>query len=1167
MRLRPWLLAALGLTAFGLLVWFAGPLVSIGDTAPFASDPTRGALIAAFVCVYLAHKGWVGLRARRRNERVVGQLVPPSADPEPAEVVQLRKRFGAALDTLRRTRFGARGGMWSSLSWKFGRQYLYQLPWYLIIGAPGAGKTTALLNAGLQFPLQGEFGRGSIKGVGGTRNCDWWFTDRAVLLDTAGRYTTHEADRVADRQAWEGFLTLLAKARPRQPLNGALVAVSISDLQVFDAIQRAQHAATLRARLDEIRAAIGIHVPVYLLLTKCDLLPGFLDSFLPLDKRARDQVWGMTFDFLASSRERAVDEFPAGFEQLVDRLHDGLSERMQAERDPQRRARIFAFPRQFAALQEALTELVRQVFGPGTTAAVDGASCLRGVYFTSGTQEGTPIDRALSALGRELGLERQILPPNQSTGKSFFLANLLRDVVFAEAEMAGRSPVLERWRARAITALLATVQIAGALLAAYWVTSYSRTSAELEQIAHEVDRTRTQIEASDARPGLDPRPLLPALNALQDLHRAILPAADADTAPVPGFRWHQLLKLAAATHQAYDRMLLDSLLPRIVGRAEEQMRSGVDPNLQYEALKAYTMMQEPEHFDAPALKAFVTYEWDSALEPPLAKEQRAQLVQHLDALLDAGAAGAATIDDPRLIDSVRARLAGQPVSQRVATRLKAMLGAAPYPDFTVASLGGTAAALFVGRDGRFPPRSVPGRFTLVAYRDGVLTALPQVASQLAAESGWVAAYAKASAAKASSSTKVSADEASSSTKATSAMAAVAAPTGAAEAAEALAAYLDDYARSWVDFVDDVRLKRAGGAADAMRQAQALAARDGPLVNLVQAVVQQTSLTHDAASAGALGEAAAPLERALAERFEPLRRLIASGADGRRPLDAALADFNQLHVVHALAASPAASTPEWLAHVQADAQLYPEPIRSMLVTASAATSVAAEAAGAAEASPGAALAAEAATQVAAKAADTCAQAVPGRFPFDRGSPREIALADFNRLFGPSGVFDAGGARTDVEGKVEDNSLARLRSAARIRDVFFAGRRPEAALRLTFRPHDMDETIDRFVLDLDGQPVTYSHGPPTPTVVTWPGPVPGARVEMTPARPGQPTLEFSGTWAVFRLLDRVPVESVGPGRFRVVFNLGGRRASFDVETESGANPFRMPELERFDCPLKS
>ena len=78
---------------------------------------------------------------------------------------------------------------------------------------------------------------------------------------------------------------------------------------------------------------------------------------------------------------------------------------MQGERDPQRRARIFAFPRQFASLREPLNDLVVRVFGTNSGSASDGAPCLRGVYFTSGTQEGTPIDRALSALGRELGLE------------------------------------------------------------------------------------------------------------------------------------------------------------------------------------------------------------------------------------------------------------------------------------------------------------------------------------------------------------------------------------------------------------------------------------------------------------------------------------------------------------------------------------------------------------------------------------------------------------------------------------------------------------------------------------------------------------------------------------------------------------------------------------------
>ena len=1158
--MRPWLLSALGLIAFGLLVWFAGPLVSLGDSAPLATDDARIALIAVFALQYFVHKAWTAARSRRRNERVVDQLAPAAPSAEPAELAQLRKRFAAALSTLRHTRFGSRGGFWSSLSWKFGRQYLYQLPWYLIIGAPGAGKTTALLNSGLQFPLAGQFGRGSIKGVGGTRNCDWWFTDSAVLLDTAGRYTTHEADRVADRRAWEGFLGLLARARPRRPLNGALVAVSVTDLLVFDPIQRAQHAATLRARLDEIRAAIGIRLPVYLLLTKCDLLPGFLDSFLAFDKRARDQVWGTTFGFEASNQGRAVDQFPPALEQLVERLHEDLIERMQGERDPQRRARIFAFPHQFASLRESLNDLVRRVFGAGTSSSIDDAPCLRGVYFTSGTQEGTPIDRTLSALGRELGLERQILPPNQSTGKSFFLAGLLRDVVFPEAEIAGRSPRLQRWRTRAITALLAAVQCGGALLAAYWATSYSRSSNEIEQIGHSVATTQGQIAATDVRPGNDPRALLPALNALQDLIASTSPQADADATPLAGFRQHQRLKLAAAARQAYDRMLLDSLLVRIVQRCEDQMRSGADPNLQYEALKAYTMMHEAAHFDAPSLRAFVIYDWDTALEPPLSSQDRGQLLQHLNALLDAGAAGAATTADARLLQSVRARLAEQPVSQRIATRLKAVLSARPYPEFAVASLGAPAAELFAARDGHSAPRSVPGRYTLQAYRDGLLTALPAVASQLASEADWVlAASPVASAADADASRRA----------------------GAA----ALGVYLDEYAHNWAEFVDDLRLKRAA-AGDAIRQAQMLAARDGPLPALLAAVVQQTSL-HAASATAALGDAAAPLERMVEDRFASLRELTLAGADGRRPLDAALADFNELHVLRALAGSSAAggdvaaTSMERLEHIRADARRFPEPVRSMLLAlATSPMPAPAESGTTAKASAIPAPVRPADAQL----ADACGQAVPGRFPFSRESQRDIPIADFTRLFAPSGVFDNASTRllgpqadsapeswtlseAGARAGLDDQALARLRSAARIREVFFAGRRPDAALRLTFRPHDMDETIDRFVLEVDGQSVRYAHGPPTATVITWPGPTPGARVEMTPAAEGQPGLQFSGTWALFRLLDRVPVESIAPSRFRVVFNVGGRRATFDVESESGANPFRMPELERFDCPSHS
>lgn len=204
---KTWMLAVAGLVAFAVLVWVAGPLVVIGGQAPLASTPARLVVIGVFTLQYLAQKLWRLQQAKRRNEQVLSALAP-AADPGlSAEAAQLRERFSTALAELRQARFTQRG-------WSFGRSYLYQLPWYLIIGAPGTGKTTALLNSGLEFPLARKLGRGAVGGFGGTRNCDWWFTDRAVLIDTAGRYTTQDSDRTTDRKGWDAFLGLLQDSRP-----------------------------------------------------------------------------------------------------------------------------------------------------------------------------------------------------------------------------------------------------------------------------------------------------------------------------------------------------------------------------------------------------------------------------------------------------------------------------------------------------------------------------------------------------------------------------------------------------------------------------------------------------------------------------------------------------------------------------------------------------------------------------------------------------------------------------------------------------------------------------------------------------------------------------------------------------------------------------------------
>ena len=208
------------------------------------------------------------------------------------EVSLLQERLREAIEVLRNARLGGKGE----------RKQLYQIPWYLIIGPPGSGKTTALVNSGLNFPLAERFGVESLKGVGGTRHCDWWFTDQAVLIDTAGRYTTQDSDRTRDAGAWTGFLQLLKRYRKRQPINGAIVAISIADLVSAGDQAMREHAQAVRSRLQELQTELGIRFPVYVVFTKCDLLAGFNEFFDDLGRAEREQVWGVTFDLARAPR-------------------------------------------------------------------------------------------------------------------------------------------------------------------------------------------------------------------------------------------------------------------------------------------------------------------------------------------------------------------------------------------------------------------------------------------------------------------------------------------------------------------------------------------------------------------------------------------------------------------------------------------------------------------------------------------------------------------------------------------------------------------------------------------------------------------------------------------------------------------------------------------------
>ncbi|MEW8029644.1 MAG: type VI secretion protein IcmF/TssM N-terminal domain-containing protein, partial [Candidatus Thiodiazotropha sp.] len=217
-----WFVAILGLIAISVIIWLVGPLIAIAGIEPL------GSVIARLIAILLVMLIWVGmelrrfLTARKKNQQMLESVVGQKDQPQSflresdEEVEILGQRLDNAIRILKESKVGGKNN----------RQFLYQLPWYMFIGPPGSGKTTALLNSGLHFPLADKLGNDAVQGIGGTRNCDWWFTDDAVLLDTAGRYTTQDSYEEVDRAAWMGFLDLLKKHRKRRPINGALVAIS-----------------------------------------------------------------------------------------------------------------------------------------------------------------------------------------------------------------------------------------------------------------------------------------------------------------------------------------------------------------------------------------------------------------------------------------------------------------------------------------------------------------------------------------------------------------------------------------------------------------------------------------------------------------------------------------------------------------------------------------------------------------------------------------------------------------------------------------------------------------------------------------------------------------------------------------------------------------------------
>lgn len=1165
-------------------LWYFGPLLGYGDFRPLDSWTNRLIAIGGYAVFTLILILILMLRRRSQDKEMTETIVDSAADMADAavkaELGEMQDRMKEALGFLRKSKLGSR----------FSSRHLYQLPWYIIIGPPGAGKTTAIVNSGLNFPLAERMGTGAIGGVGGTRNCDWWFTNDAVLLDTAGRYTTQDSNADTDSQAWSGFLDMLKKHRKRQPINGAMIAISLSDLSMQDETTRAGHARAIRTRLHELRERLGVRFPVYILFTKADLIAGFSEFYDNLGSDERSQVWGFTLPFTkGKSDESPMAAFRTEFDTLLSQLANRSLERMQAETDYQRRSLIAGFPSQIASLRGVAEQFLGDVF---QDSRYEDKQLLRGVYFTSGTQEGTPIDRLMMGMARTFGIGRQAIGSGQGTGRSYFLTRLLESVIFPEAGMVSADDAVERrfkWITRGAIAVGLVVVTAFSSL---WTMSYLGNSNLISNARAEVSRYQEIAARIPGSPigDSDLPAIVPALDILRDLPGN---PAQGDPEPPTQLTWGLYQGGAVGTEaaQTYRGGLNQLLLPRLLFRLEEQMQANMNnTDLLYEGLKIYLMLGLQGPMDEDLVKQWMAIDWSLAY--PGQDEMQADLAGHLDQMLSQPMREIA-LNGP-LVDQIQGLLSETPLAERIYNGITQSPLARGLPQFRLTEVGGPAASrVLVRSSGRALSDGVEGVFTYDGFNKVFLPEALSVATRIQSES-WVLGPRGETATTPANLARLTND--------------------------VLNLYYNDYVARYDQLLGDIDVVPMESLSHAVDVTNVLSGPTSPIVAVLKAISEETKLatpkkiaataegiaagaqefaTDDALSSldartqiliqtlnraqenSATAEAPAKPGQYVQDRFEWLHNLVDGVEGAPSQLDSVVQtmtevyrELNRLSLGQGNGIVNQAGGGNAAAKLQAETGRLPGPMQRWAnQIASGSSGIAAG---------GARTNLNALWQ--AKVYPFCERALNNRYPFSKTARADVTLQDFGKLFGPNGLIDSffnenlitfvdttsnpwrwkKVNNTDLG--ISNSVLSQFQRAAEIRDSFFLSPGlPSVTFDLT--PVALDPKAEQVILEVEGQDMTYAHGPPQVTPLTWPGKAGGrTRVAFAPEQAGiENAMVREGPWAWFRLLDSAEIRRTNVSdRSRVIFNIGGRISVFQLRAGSALNPFTLPALASFRCP---
>jgi len=417
-----------------LVVVGGGSAATLGYVFTTFMGPAAWIVVAGIFVVVLLVLGFVllvkWLRKRRANPMERDIMGQAAAAPQGVSAASRR----AALDDLRRN-FEA-----GIAKFRAAGKNLYSLPWYVIVGEPGSGKTEAVRHSCIGFPPGLH---DPLQGAGGTINMNWWFTDKAVIVDTAGRLIFEEVP-AGTTSEWQEFLRLLRIYRYNCPVNGLVLVIPADTLITDTADQIKAKANKIAEQLHVIQRVLEVRFPVFVVITKCDLINGFREFFdgvtdpdlqqqilgwsnpAPLDERFNPELLSQHLEMVCDRLRRRR----LGL--MIDPVH---TEDPSGHRVDQVDA-LYALPQSLARISPRLRHYLDHVFAGGEWTGKP--LFMRGIYFTSSMREGHALDEELA---EALSVPVQSIQEGREweRERSYFLKDLFLEKIFKERGLVTRA--------------------------------------------------------------------------------------------------------------------------------------------------------------------------------------------------------------------------------------------------------------------------------------------------------------------------------------------------------------------------------------------------------------------------------------------------------------------------------------------------------------------------------------------------------------------------------------------------------------------------------------------------------------------------------------------------------------------------------------------------------